>query len=154
MITTPFVSAHYPHLLGQLASPGPVAFEVGPLTFRWYGLLIMGALLLGITLAQRLAQRRGLDPEKIGDLAVWLVLGALPGARLYYVAFEWDRYADRPLDALAIWQGALPSTAQFWAVRSRRYCLLAATAFPFGNWPMWWLRRWCWDRPLGAGATF
>lgn len=103
----PFVSAHWPTLLGQLASPGPVAFEVGPLTFRWYGLLITGALLLGITLAQRLAQRRGLDPEKIGDLAVWLVLGALPGARLYYVAFEWDRYADRPLDALAIWQGGI-----------------------------------------------
>jgi phosphatidylglycerol:prolipoprotein diacylglycerol transferase len=84
-----------------------VAFELGPITFRWYGLLITAALLLGITLAQQLAQQRGLDPDKIGDLAIWLVLGALPGARLYYVAFEWERYADRPLDALAIWQGGI-----------------------------------------------
>lgn len=94
-------------LLGQLASPGPIAFELGPLTFRWYGLLITTALLIGITLAQRLAKRRGIDPEQIGDLAIWLVLGALPGARLYYVAFEWERYADRPLSALAIWQGGI-----------------------------------------------
>ncbi|MGB3202855.1 MAG: prolipoprotein diacylglyceryl transferase, partial [Nodosilinea sp.] len=93
--------------LGQLASPGPIAFELGPITFRWYGLLITTGLLLGITLAQRLGQRRGLDPERIGDLAIWLVLGALPGARIYYVLFEWPRYADRPLSALAIWQGGI-----------------------------------------------
>jgi phosphatidylglycerol---prolipoprotein diacylglyceryl transferase len=93
--------------LGQLASPGPVAFELGPLTFRWYGILITTALLLGIVLAQKLGERRGLDPERIGDLAIWLVIGALPGARLYYVLFEWDRYADRPLSALAIWQGGI-----------------------------------------------
>ncbi len=93
--------------IAQLASPGPVAFELGPITLRWYGLLITGALLLGITLAQNLGQRRGIDPERIGDLAIWLVIGALPGARLYYVLFEWDRYADRPLSALAIWQGGI-----------------------------------------------
>ncbi|MBE9158040.1 prolipoprotein diacylglyceryl transferase [Nodosilinea sp. LEGE 06152] len=94
-------------LLGQLASPGPIAFQLGPITIRWYGLLITSGLLLGITLAQRLGQRRGLDPERIGDLSIWLVLGALPGARLYYVLFEWPRYADRPLSALAIWQGGI-----------------------------------------------
>ncbi|MGG6241132.1 prolipoprotein diacylglyceryl transferase [Nodosilinea sp. AN01ver1] len=93
--------------LGQLASPGPIAFQLGPITIRWYGLLITTGLLLGINLAQRLGQRRGLDPERIGDLAIWLVLGALPGARLYYVLFEWPRYADRPLSALAIWQGGI-----------------------------------------------
>lgn len=93
--------------LAQLASPGPIAFELGPLTIRWYGLLITAGLLLGMTLAQRLGQRRGLDPERIGDLAIWLVVGALPGARLYYVLFEWPRYADRPLSALAIWQGGI-----------------------------------------------
>lgn len=94
-------------MVGQLASPGPVAFELGPITFRWYGLLIAGALLLGMVLAQNLAQRRGIDPDRIGDLVIWLVLGALPAARLYYVIFEWERYADRPLDALAIWQGGI-----------------------------------------------
>ncbi|WOD41375.1 prolipoprotein diacylglyceryl transferase [Nodosilinea sp. E11] len=96
-----------PPNLGQLASPGPVAFELGPITFRWYGMLIASGLFLGMLLAQRLGRRRGLDPERIGDLTIWLVLGALPGARLYYVLFEWDRYADRPLQAFAIWQGGI-----------------------------------------------
>ncbi len=105
--STIWASTVWVNALGQLASPGPIAFELGPITFRWYGLLITTALLLGIGLAQRLGQRRGLDPERIGDLAIWLVLGALPGARLYYVLFEWDRYANRPLDALAIWQGGI-----------------------------------------------
>ncbi|MBD1917405.1 MULTISPECIES: prolipoprotein diacylglyceryl transferase [Cyanophyceae] len=93
--------------LAQLASPGPIIFQLGPLAIRWYGLLIAIALALGITLAQRLAQRRGLDPEAVADLSIWLVLGALPAARLYYVAFEWDRYADNPLSAFAIWQGGI-----------------------------------------------
>ncbi|MBD1874916.1 prolipoprotein diacylglyceryl transferase [Nodosilinea sp. FACHB-131] len=93
--------------LAQLASPGPIIFQLGPLAIRWYGLLIAIALAIGITLAQRLAQRRGLDPEAIADLSIWLVLGALPAARLYYVAFEWDRYANNPLSAFAIWQGGI-----------------------------------------------
>lgn len=93
--------------LAQLASPGPIIFQLGPLAIRWYGLLIAIALALGITLAQRLAQRRGLDPEAVADLSIWLVLGALPAARLYYVAFEWERYADNPLSAFAIWQGGI-----------------------------------------------
>ncbi|MBD2108130.1 prolipoprotein diacylglyceryl transferase [Nodosilinea sp. FACHB-13] len=93
--------------LAQLASPGPIIFQLGPLAIRWYGLLIAIALAIGITLAQRLAQRRGLDPEAVADLSIWLVLGALPAARLYYVAFEWDRYADDPLSAFAIWQGGI-----------------------------------------------
>lgn len=93
--------------LAQLASPGPIIFQLGPLAIRWYGLLIAIALAIGITLAQRLAQRRGLDPDAVADLSIWLVLGALPAARLYYVAFEWDRYADNPLSAFAIWQGGI-----------------------------------------------
>jgi len=94
-------------VLGQFASPGPVAFELGPIVIRWYGLLIASAVVIGLFLAQRLGQRRGIAPERIETLLIWLVIGALPGARLYYVLFEWDRYADRPLEALAIWQGGI-----------------------------------------------
>lgn len=93
--------------LGQLASPGPFVFQWGPVAVRWYGLLIATALLLGMILAQRLGQRRGISPDQISNLAVWLVCGALPGARLYYVAFEWSSYADQPARALAIWQGGI-----------------------------------------------
>ena len=91
----------------QFMSPGPIIVEIGPVALRWYGLLIASALLLGVTLSQYLAQRRRLNPDLIGDLAIWLVLGAIPGARLYYVAFEWDNYAQDPGRILAIWQGGI-----------------------------------------------
>ncbi|MGB3535041.1 MAG: prolipoprotein diacylglyceryl transferase [Microcoleaceae cyanobacterium] len=91
----------------QFTSPGPIITEIGPVALRWYGLLIASALLIGVTLSQYLAQRRHFNPDLIGDLAIWLVLGAIPGARLYYVAFEWDKYAQDPGRILAIWQGGI-----------------------------------------------
>ena len=95
-------------LLGlQFASPGPTAFELGPITVRWYGLLIASAVLIGVTLSQFLAKKRNVDPEILGDLAIWLVIGALPGARLYYVIFQWPQYAQNPADIFAIWQGGI-----------------------------------------------
>ncbi|MDJ0702953.1 MAG: prolipoprotein diacylglyceryl transferase [Leptolyngbyaceae cyanobacterium MO_188.B28] len=95
-------------LLGfQFASPGPILFELGPLTIRWYGLLIATSVLLGLTLSQYLAQKQGINPERVGDLAIWLVIAAIPCARLYYVLFEWQAYVDRPADIIAVWKGGI-----------------------------------------------
>ncbi|MDJ1169439.1 prolipoprotein diacylglyceryl transferase [Roseofilum sp. BLCC_M154] len=91
----------------EFASPGPIIFQIGSLAIRWYGLLIASAVLLGVTLSQYLAERRGVDPEAIGDLAIALVLGAIPGARLYYVLFQWPSYADNPGQIFAIWKGGI-----------------------------------------------
>jgi phosphatidylglycerol:prolipoprotein diacylglycerol transferase len=93
--------------LGQFASPGPILVELGPITLRWYGLLIASAVVIGLSLSKFLGRQRKLDPERIGDLAIWLVVGAIPAARLYYVIFEWSRYADEPLRALAVWRGGI-----------------------------------------------
>jgi len=54
-----------------------------------------------------LAVRRNVDPEMIGDLAFALVLGAIPGARLYYVLFQWQDYVGRPDKMIAIWEGGI-----------------------------------------------
>lgn len=88
-------------------SPGPIIFEIGPFVLRWYGLLIATAVLLGATLSQYLAKRRKVNPDLLADLAIWLVIGAIPCARLYYVLFEWQEYAQRPGDIIAIWQGGI-----------------------------------------------
>ena len=66
------------HLAFQFTSPGPIWVELGPIAIRWYGLLIASAVLIGVMLSQFLAQRRHVNPELIGDLAIWLVLGAIP----------------------------------------------------------------------------
>jgi len=93
-------------LTAQFASPGPT-LEIGPITLRWYGLLIAAGVLLGVTLSQSLARRRKVNPDLIGDLAIWLVIGAIPMARLYYVLFQWDYYRQHPGEIVAIWQGGI-----------------------------------------------
>ncbi|MGB5772376.1 MAG: prolipoprotein diacylglyceryl transferase [Crocosphaera sp.] len=95
-------------LLGfQFQSPGPTLVEVGPIVVRWYGFLIATAVLMGVTLSQWLAKRRQVNPEIIGDLAIWLVIAAIPCARIYYVLFQWQAYVERPEDIIAIWKGGI-----------------------------------------------
>lgn len=94
-------------LIAQFTSPGPILFEWGPITVRWYGLLIASAVIIGVSLSSYLAKRRGVNPDLISDLAIWLVLAAIPCARLYYVAFEWEQYAQNPAEAFAIWHGGI-----------------------------------------------
>jgi phosphatidylglycerol---prolipoprotein diacylglyceryl transferase len=98
-----------PWLGVQFASPGAELIKLGPLSIRWYGLLIATAIILGTLLAQKLAPKRQVDPEILGDLVIWLVLGAIPAARLYYVAFEWQtRFAGQPIGKIfAIWEGGI-----------------------------------------------
>ncbi|MEN9223076.1 MAG: prolipoprotein diacylglyceryl transferase [Thermostichus sp. BF3_bins_97] len=91
-----------------LRSPGPILFSWGPLSLRWYGLLISLAMVLGLLLARHLSARRGISPDYLFDLLGWLVVGSLPLARLYYVVFEWDRYRDGPWwQIFAFWQGGI-----------------------------------------------
>jgi phosphatidylglycerol:prolipoprotein diacylglycerol transferase len=94
-------------LAWQFASPGPILVQIGALTIRWYGLLIASAVLIGVTLSQYLAKRRHVNPEIISDLAIWLTIGAIPAARLYYVLFEWSNYANNPGKIFAIWEGGI-----------------------------------------------
>jgi len=91
----------------KFQSPGPILFELGPISLRWYGFLIASAVLIGVILSQKLATYRRVDPELIGDLVIWLVIGAIPAARIYYVLFEWQNYAQHPQDIIAIWQGGI-----------------------------------------------
>lgn len=89
-------------------SPGSeIPLPLGPLTLRWYGLLIASAVLIGLYLSSWLAKQRKLENGLISDLLPLLVLFSVIGARIYYVAFEWRNYAGSPLKALAIWEGGI-----------------------------------------------
>jgi phosphatidylglycerol:prolipoprotein diacylglycerol transferase len=87
-------------------SPGP-QLPLGPFTLRWYGLLIATAVVVGLALARRLARRRAIDPNVVSDLLPILVLGAIVGARLYYVVLEWRNYAGQWGEIFAIWHGGI-----------------------------------------------
>ena len=93
--------------LAVFTSPGPLLFQLGPFSLRWYGLLIAMAVLLGLLLSTRLGRQRGIDSALITDLLPILVLSAVVGARIYYVTFEWRQYQLNWLDALAVWRGGI-----------------------------------------------
>jgi phosphatidylglycerol:prolipoprotein diacylglycerol transferase len=116
------------------ASPGPLVFQLGPFALRWYGLLIALAVLSGLALATRLGKARGIDPALIADLLPVLVLGAVLGARAYYVLLEWHQYAGNWAEAFAIWHGgiAIHGALLGGSIATVLYCRWRKQAF----WPL------------------
>jgi phosphatidylglycerol:prolipoprotein diacylglycerol transferase len=81
----------------------PIAVNLGPLTIRWYGVMIALAFLAGLWTASRRAPRDGISGGKIVDAGVWILLGAIAGARILYVVSYWDTLFDKPLFPRAAW---------------------------------------------------
>lgn len=85
----------------------PIAFQLGPLQVRWYGIIIAAAIYLAATLADREATKKGFRKDFIIDLVFWAIPIAFVGARLYYVIFEWRSYIGNPIDIIKIWEGGI-----------------------------------------------
>lgn len=85
----------------------PIALEIGAIKIYWYGILISTAIIVGVFLATREAERQNLDPNHILNLVLIAVPAAFVGARLYYVIFEWERYAGNWQEIIAVWHGGL-----------------------------------------------
>lgn len=86
---------------------GAVAFTVGPLTVRWYGILISCGMALGIYIAYREVVRQHENPDHLFNILLLLIPSAVVGARLYYVIFNWDWYAADLAQIFATWKGGL-----------------------------------------------
>lgn len=89
----------------------PVAFELGPLAVRWYGLMYVLALVVGWAL---LARRAGRGPhadwssEQVADVVFYVALGAVVGGRLGYILFyDFSAYLAEPLAVFRVWQGGM-----------------------------------------------
>ena len=91
----------------MFASPGAIAFQIGPLVIRWYGILMATAIVVGLWLAHREARREGLPADDLISVAQWAILSGLVGARVYEVIFNWDYYGHHPWKILAVWEGGL-----------------------------------------------
>ena len=85
----------------------PRIISIGPLDIRMYGLIIACGLMLAVWYACRRSKEFGLKSDDLLDGVLWVTPFALLCARLYYCAFEWDRYADDPISVLYIWKGGL-----------------------------------------------
>src|SRR5512142_3346844 len=86
----------------------PIIFHFGHLALRWYSLIIMVAIAIGLWVALREADRKGFSRDAIYDMAIWLIFGAILGARLFHVIDHWkDTFAAHPERILNVWEGGL-----------------------------------------------
>lgn len=92
-----------------------VAFELGPLAVRWYGLAYMFGLLLGWLYARHIfghekiwAGKPVASPNLADDLLLWVTLGVVLGGRLGYVLFYDPRFFfANPAEVIALWNGGM-----------------------------------------------
>ena len=92
----------------------PIIFEVGPIALRWYGLLMLTAIVVAAQIAGRAVARKGEDPENLWDMLFWILIPGFIGARLYYVFIQSPRgatglgyYLENPGQILQVWGGGI-----------------------------------------------
>ena len=129
----------FPHLgitIGHL----PKGITIGGFTIAFYGIIIACGMLAGLMLARWQAKRTGQEPDVYSDYAIWGIIFAIIGARLYYVAFSWDAYKNNLLQifntrggGLAIYGGVIAAvlTAIIYCKKKKySFFLFADTAVP------------------------
>ena len=85
----------------------PVLLKIGPISIFTYGFFIAVGFLTGIFLATKEAKRQGEDHEKIMDLCFYILIAAIIGSRLFYVATSPEMFFKDPVEILKIWNGGL-----------------------------------------------
>jgi len=103
------------------------SISLGPLKVQVWGTLVAAGFLFGGWIAARLAEKRGLNPNRLWDMAFWVFISAFVGARLFHAVFYEPRYfIEHPLDLInpmlpgfAMWGGLAGAAAAFIG-----YCIL------------------------------
>ena len=93
--------------LGIYLTNVPKTIMIGNFGIALYGIVIAIGMLLGLTLAAKIAGLSGEEPDTIWDLAPGLLIFSIIGARIYYVIFMWSYYRDNPTQILNIRGGGL-----------------------------------------------
>jgi phosphatidylglycerol:prolipoprotein diacylglycerol transferase len=124
----------------------PVCFTLFGHTVYWYGVLLAAGFGAGLLHLTWLARREGRDPAFASDLAFWIIIGGILGARVAYVLGNWGEFAQNPLQILRIDKGGLVFYGGFFGAglaiwlfaRARKVPLLwlfdyTLTALPLGH---------------------
>ena len=80
----------------------PELFSIGPITIYSYGVLLAVSYLLGLWLAMRRAKAWGLDPSRVLDLGIYIIIAALVGAKLLLLVVDFDQFSNSPADLLSL----------------------------------------------------
>ena len=87
--------------------PRSSSWDGVPLQITWHGFFTAVGTLVGIWLAVRWATRAGFTEDDTFSVAMWGVIGAIVGARLFHVIDQWDFYSKDPISILKVNEGGL-----------------------------------------------
>lgn len=117
----------------------PVAFSLGPLSVRWYGLMYLLAFIQFWWLGRHCIRTRpwlaraGWTPERLDDLIFYGVLGVIVGGRLGQIVFyDPGYYFANPAEMLAVWKGGMSFHGGFLGV------LVAMAIYARKRGQNWW----------------
>ena len=85
----------------------PVLFKIGSFTIYSYGFMMALAFMAGIALAAWLGKLEKIHPEKILDLAIYVVIASIIGARVFYIIEFWPDFNGNLLAMFYVWEGGL-----------------------------------------------
>jgi phosphatidylglycerol:prolipoprotein diacylglycerol transferase len=85
----------------------PTVLRIGNLHIYSYGVMLFISFLCGIVIVEHRAKKFGVAPNKITDLALWVLLAVVVGSRLFYVAFHWQEFSHDLIGIIAFWRGGL-----------------------------------------------
>ncbi len=88
----------------------PEIVSIGPITLRWYGLLFALGFLIGLYIVRAMFRAENAPEAWLDKAFVYVVVGAVVGARLGHVFFyDWDYYSENLAEIPAVWKGGLAS---------------------------------------------
>lgn len=97
---------NFPNLHIYLKNVGK-SLDVFGFSIAYYGIVISLGMLLGILLILYRGKKAGIDEDAGLDVCIYSLLFGIAGARLYYVAFQWDLYKDNLLKIFNLREGGL-----------------------------------------------
>jgi len=84
-----------------------ILLHIGPLTIYSYGFMLALAFVVGTVLARSRARRKQIQADIIIDLVFVILVSSIIGARIFYVAINWQYYLLNPFDIIKVWEGGL-----------------------------------------------
>jgi phosphatidylglycerol:prolipoprotein diacylglycerol transferase len=80
----------------------PILFHLGTITIYTYGALVAAGVLTGLWYARRQAPRVGLNGNRVWNIGIYMVFGALLGSKLWLLASDWSFYSANPGEIFSV----------------------------------------------------
>lgn len=94
-------------MLFNLNYINPTAIDIGPLSIKWYGIIIAVGILIGYFIAQESLKSIGLHKDTLVDIIFYCAIFGFLVARIYFVIFQWPYYMENPSEIPKIWHGGI-----------------------------------------------